>query len=356
MAKYLLRKLCKEPCLEDIRDWQHLSTKQKNKVPSKMYMDTLIASCVRGRCDVVNVLLESLPSPDYLLYACKSGQTSLMVASEGGHLDIVRQLCQIIPEQQVLLRCSEGRTPLLYAVKNKHRVVADHLCQFVPERQVMINECQMINGCQMSALMYAVDSEDLILAQQLCKYVPEQQVLVQSCIDYENDYKCTGYTPLMHAISGGKMEMVKYLCQFVPEKQVMMTSKHIKHEEIFVFTVLTWVSVTGNVDILNYLMQFISKKQLEMLNDNTNMTPMSFFIFENQTSCVKAMCAYDGGVSPRDVAMLKQYTKSSGCASCGSKTAHLKSCSKCRLFYYCSKECLMKDWRTDHKPTCRLLR
>jgi hypothetical protein len=47
-------------------------------------------------------------------------------------------------------------------------------------------------------------------------------------------------------------------------------------------------------------------------------------------------------------------TKKNGCNHCGKKDIKLKSCAKCKIVKYCSKECQCADWN-NHKQTCKLI-
>ncbi len=38
--------------------------------------------------------------------------------------------------------------------------------------------------------------------------------------------------------------------------------------------------------------------------------------------------------------------------ACGTTSAHLQTCSRCRSVSYCSKECQYEDWRNGHKSRC----
>ena len=42
------------------------------------------------------------------------------------------------------------------------------------------------------------------------------------------------------------------------------------------------------------------------------------------------------------------------CKKGGSKSEHLKQCSRCSCLFYCSKECQKKDWKS-HKVLCSYL-
>jgi hypothetical protein len=42
------------------------------------------------------------------------------------------------------------------------------------------------------------------------------------------------------------------------------------------------------------------------------------------------------------------------CASCGCREKEqLKTCSRCKAFYYCSKKCQMEHWKAGHKVDCK---
>ena len=47
------------------------------------------------------------------------------------------------------------------------------------------------------------------------------------------------------------------------------------------------------------------------------------------------------------------------CASChqgpGSPSTPLLRCSKCKIFYYCSRVCQSKDWKQGHKRLCSVI-
>jgi hypothetical protein len=52
--------------------------------------------------------------------------------------------------------------------------------------------------------------------------------------------------------------------------------------------------------------------------------------------------------------LLKFSNVAAACGSCGALTSpdgRLKECGKCRVTYFCSRECQAKDWRT-HKKAC----
>lgn len=39
------------------------------------------------------------------------------------------------------------------------------------------------------------------------------------------------------------------------------------------------------------------------------------------------------------------------CIFCGKHNLNMKTCSSCKLAYYCNKECQIKDWKI-HKLEC----
>ena len=43
------------------------------------------------------------------------------------------------------------------------------------------------------------------------------------------------------------------------------------------------------------------------------------------------------------------------CGGCGKRGEGFKKCTKCKVTYYCSRECQVKDWKSGHKQLCKLL-
>jgi hypothetical protein len=41
------------------------------------------------------------------------------------------------------------------------------------------------------------------------------------------------------------------------------------------------------------------------------------------------------------------------CKKIESKPGEFKSCARCRLKYYCSRKCQVKDWKNGHKEKCK---
>jgi hypothetical protein len=48
----------------------------------------------------------------------------------------------------------------------------------------------------------------------------------------------------------------------------------------------------------------------------------------------------------------EEFLEPSTCAVCGREA--MKRCSKCRVEWYCSRDCQVKDWKR-HKPICQEL-
>lgn len=55
----------------------------------------------------------------------------------------------------------------------------------------------------------------------------------------------------------------------------------------------------------------------------------------------------------------KMVSKAFGCAQCrkteGDNSKHLKACGKCKIVFYCSKECQAAHWKTKHKRECEMI-
>ena len=54
----------------------------------------------------------------------------------------------------------------------------------------------------------------------------------------------------------------------------------------------------------------------------------------------------------KDSAASVPASPSTGCANCGISTANLRGCSRCKAIFYCSKECQVAHWKSEHKAAC----
>ena len=148
-----------------------------------------------GSIDIFQPLMDILHNPDE---AVSTGATLLHIASQWGHIDIVKSLIEANAKINIFTNSDTGPyTPLMVASQNNHAPVVRHL---------------LLNGADVNAHRPPREVTSLHLACQK-NSVDAARVLIEFGANIQHRMEPSGATPLIVASSLGHLEMVDLLLE-----------------------------------------------------------------------------------------------------------------------------------------------
>lgn len=157
-------------------------------------MEEVLRELLESKNPNINILKQLFQQDPSLVNTSKNGKTLLMFASEYGHLEVVRELCDRGADVNAA-KTTDGYTSLMWASLWGHLEVVRELC----DRGANINATTDIG---MTALMWASRYGRLEIVRELCVRGANVNAATNN-----------GYTSLMIACEEGHIDVVRELCK-----------------------------------------------------------------------------------------------------------------------------------------------
>lgn len=166
--------------------------------------------------------------------------------------------------------------------------------------------------------------------------------------------------PMQHVIHEGTEMAFFYTTGFVDRGQpeLLMPAVHKSLAPLFSFAVVAWCSNKGNMNYydpkidMHWEVVPLATPKLEQMAKNEYMGKTQRFCGKRSFDVMLVIPRMLGISGPRsNISVSVNQVRL--CAKCCRHSFSSRRCARCRLQWYCSKECQVSDW-SNHKAICKV--